>query len=75
MVFHPGVIRGMALCVPATALAHADRSLGAIVRLAADLGLPLCIENMFPGYGAFIETKPTSYLPPGKTPSPPCTYQ
>ena len=55
VVFHPGPIRGMAPFVPDTARKYARESLAAINRLATDLGMPLCIENMFPGYGAFFE--------------------
>lgn len=55
MVFHPGTIRGMAPYVPETARKYNLESLDVINRLATELGLPLCIENMFPGYGAFFE--------------------
>ena len=58
-VLHPGAIRGMAHYVPDTARAHCLRSLAAISRQAAALELPLCIENMFPGYGAYF--KPEEY--------------
>jgi len=55
VVLHPGTIRGMAHYIPDTARAHCLESLDAISRLAGDLGLPLCIENMFPGLGAYFE--------------------
>ncbi len=55
VVFHPGPIRGMAHFVPDTAMKYTLESLEAISRLATGLGTPLCIENMFPAYGAFFE--------------------
>ncbi len=61
VVFHPGAVRGMGHFVPDTARAYCLESLDAINHLAAGLGLPLCIENMFPGYGAYF--KPGEYEP------------
>jgi len=55
VVLHPGAIRGMGPFVPDTARAYGLESLAALDHLAAGLGLPLCIENMFPGYGAYFE--------------------
>jgi len=46
---------GMAHFVPEMAGGYGIESLEAIHHLANDLGLPLCIENMFPGYGAFFK--------------------
>ena len=54
-VFHPGAVRGMGHFVPDVARGYGLESLDVITRLAADLALPLCIENMFPGYGAYFE--------------------
>jgi len=55
VVFHPGAIRGMAHFVPDTAQRYGLQSIDAISQLAAELDLTLCIENMFPGYGAFFK--------------------
>jgi len=57
VVFHPGTIHGMAHFVPEIAGGFGLESLDAINHLANDLGVPLCIENMFPGYGAFFEAE------------------
>jgi len=55
VVFHPGVIHGMAHFAPDTARKYCLQSLDVINQLATELGLALCIENMFPGYGAYFE--------------------
>jgi len=55
VVLHPGAIRGMGHFVENEARSYGLQSLDAIVHLAAELALPLCIENMFPGYGAYYE--------------------
>ncbi len=55
VVFHPGPIRGMAHFVPDTARKYCLQSIDAINHLATELGLALCIENMFPDYGAYFE--------------------
>jgi sugar phosphate isomerase/epimerase len=55
VVFHPGAIHGMAHFVPDTARRCCLESIDAINHLATELDLTLCIENMFPGYGAFFE--------------------
>ena len=55
VVFHPGAIHGMAHFVPDTARRYCLQSLDAINHLATELDLTLCIENMFPGYGAFFK--------------------
>jgi len=55
VVFHPGVIHGMAHFVPDTARRHCLKSMDAINQFATKLDLTLCVENMFPGYGAFYE--------------------
>ncbi len=53
-VVHPGLIRGMALHVRDTALALAIDGIARIERHATDLGIGLCIENMFPALGGFF---------------------
>jgi len=55
ITFHPGAVRGMGHFVPDVARGYGLESLDTITRLAADLAMPLCIENMFPGYGAYFE--------------------
>ena len=55
VVFHPGAIHGMAHFAPDTARSYCLESMDAISQLAAELDLTLCVENMFPGYGAFFE--------------------
>jgi sugar phosphate isomerase/epimerase len=57
VVFHPGAVHGMGHFVPDVARAYGLASLDAIYRLAAELSLPLCVENMFPGYGAYYEAR------------------
>lgn len=54
-VVHPGTIDGLAVYVPDHAAALVLESLAAIYRRAEDLGIPLCIENMFSGLGPFVE--------------------
>lgn len=61
VVFHPGLIRGMGSHVLPTAKALAMESIAAVVDAGTALGLKLCIENMFPAYGAFFE--PDEYVP------------
>jgi sugar phosphate isomerase/epimerase len=41
--------------VKETALAHASQSLAAVIGRAENLGLGVCLENMFPKCGAFAE--------------------
>ncbi len=55
VVLHPGVIKGLALHVLDQALDLALESLGQIARCARALGTTVCVENMFPGVGPFIE--------------------
>lgn len=54
-VFHPGLIRGMGSHVLPMAKTLAMESIAAIADAGAATGLKLCIENMFPAYGAFFE--------------------
>ena len=62
VAFHPGAVRGMGHFVPDVARGYGLESLDAITRLAAELALPLCIENMFPGYGAYFEAEEYAVL-------------
>lgn len=55
VVLHPGHIGGMGIYVKETALAHANKSLVAIIDRAQTLGLCVCLENMFPKCRAFFE--------------------
>lgn len=55
VVLHPGHIGGMGSYVIETALAHANRSLVAVIERAQALGLCVCLENMFPRCRAFVE--------------------
>jgi sugar phosphate isomerase/epimerase len=54
-VVHPGYIDGLAVYVLDDALARARDSLDRFVRRAGELGLCLCIENMFPRLGPYVE--------------------
>jgi sugar phosphate isomerase/epimerase len=54
-VLHPGHIRGMGSFVREKAMALAVDSLSVVVEAAERIGLTLCLENMFPAYGAFFE--------------------
>ena len=48
VVAHPAVISGMGALVPELSRRYAFESLAAIASRAADLGICLCLENMFP---------------------------
>jgi sugar phosphate isomerase/epimerase len=48
VVAHPAAISGMGVFVPELARRHAYESLAVIVSKASELGLSLCLENMFP---------------------------
>ena len=54
-VVHPGYIDGMAVHVLAYALDLVMEGLEKIWMRSSQLGLPLCIENMFPRVGPFVE--------------------
>jgi sugar phosphate isomerase/epimerase len=47
VVLHPGHIGGLGVYVKETALAYANESLASIINRAQDLGLCVCLENMF----------------------------
>jgi sugar phosphate isomerase/epimerase len=55
VVLHPGHIGGLGVYVKEIALAYANESLASIIDRAEDLGLCVCLENMFPKCRAFIE--------------------
>jgi sugar phosphate isomerase/epimerase len=55
IVLHPGYIGGLGVFVQETALAYANNSLDAIISRAEELGLCVCLENMFPRCRAFVE--------------------
>ncbi len=55
VVAHPGYIDGMAVHVPDYALNLAMEALEKIWLRSRQLGLSLCIENMFPRVGPFVE--------------------
>ncbi len=55
VVLHPGHIGGLGVFVAETAMAHANKSLAAIIERAHELGLCVCLENMFPKCRAFVE--------------------
>jgi len=55
VVAHPGYIDGLAVHVLEYALDLAMEALEKIWMRSSQLGLPLCIENMFPRVGPFVE--------------------
>jgi sugar phosphate isomerase/epimerase len=55
VVLHPGRIGGLGLYVKEAAMALANESLAVIIDRAQELGLCVCLENMFPKCGAFVE--------------------
>ena len=57
VVAHPGYIDGLAVHVLDDALNLAMASLEKIWLRSSQLGLMLCIENMFPGVGPFVESE------------------
>ncbi len=54
-VVHPGYIEGMAVHVPGHAFSLAMEALEKIWLHSRQLGVLLCIENMFPRVGPFVE--------------------
>ena len=56
-VLHPSMISGLGAFVMETAKALALESLHLISEKAASLGIPLCLENMFPRYLSCFEPK------------------
>jgi sugar phosphate isomerase/epimerase len=57
VVLHPSMISGLGPFVMETAKALALESLDLIAEKAASLGIPLCLENMFPRYLSCFEPK------------------
>lgn len=55
IVAHPAHITGMGSYVLGTASRYAMQSLTAIIDKAESLGVPLCLENMFPRAGFCVE--------------------
>jgi sugar phosphate isomerase/epimerase len=60
VVLHPSYITGLSLVVPGQAKQYAMRSLETIVRRAHQLGLCICIENMFPQSHSLV--KPEDFV-------------
>jgi sugar phosphate isomerase/epimerase len=55
VVLHPGHISGLGLYVKESAMALANESLASIIGRSQQLGLCICLENMFPKCRAFFE--------------------
>jgi sugar phosphate isomerase/epimerase len=55
IVVHPGYIGGMGAFVMETSRKYAIESLAIISQKADDIGVVLCLENMFPRYLSFVE--------------------
>jgi sugar phosphate isomerase/epimerase len=55
VVVHPGYIGGMGAFVMDISRRYALESLAAISQKADELGIVLCLENMFPRYLSFVE--------------------
>ena len=53
-VLHPGYIGGLAVHVRERVLDHALESLGIIAERAKELGIPVCIENLFPQFSPYV---------------------
>ncbi len=54
VVLHPGTITGLAFYVPDLALSLAMQSLEIIWQRADQLGIPICLENMFAKISLFV---------------------
>jgi sugar phosphate isomerase/epimerase len=59
-VLHPGIIIGLGVFIMEESLKYALNSLEVIVAKADELGINLCLENMFPRYQSFFE--PESFV-------------
>jgi sugar phosphate isomerase/epimerase len=55
VVLHPSPIRGLAVHVKDQARRYAQKSLEAIVKKADQLGLCVCLENMFPQSNSLVD--------------------
>ena len=60
VVVHPGHIGGLGAYVMETAQAYGDESLTAIINRAQNLGLCVCLENMFPRCRSYF--KPDDFI-------------
>jgi len=60
VVLHPGHIGGLGAYVMETAMAYANESLAVVISRAQDLGLCVCLENMFPRCRSFF--KPADFV-------------
>ena len=56
-VLHPSFISGLGPFVMETAKAYAHESLCAIVKEATQLKIDICLENMYPRYLSFFDTR------------------
>jgi sugar phosphate isomerase/epimerase len=54
-VIHPGYIDGLAIHVVDEAMAYAMESLDQFIRRAGELGIALCLENLFSRLGPYVE--------------------
>ena len=55
VVLHPSIISGLGAFVMEETIRYADESLSAITSRAVEMGLTLCLENMFPRYGILYD--------------------
>ncbi|MEJ2100077.1 MAG: sugar phosphate isomerase/epimerase [Desulfobacterales bacterium] len=55
VVLHPGHIGGLGVYVKESAMALANKSLESIIDRSQELGLCVCLDNMFPKCRAFVE--------------------
>lgn len=61
VVLHPSAVSGLGAFVLETVRAYAHDSLAQIADAGERLGLTVCLENMFPRYGAYFE--PDEFIP------------
>ena len=55
VVLHPGHIGGLGVFIKESAMALANKSLESIIGRSQEVGLSVCLENMFPKCRAFVE--------------------
>ena len=55
VVVHPSIISGLGPFVVDLAMQYAAESLRMIIARSVELGLPICLENMFPRYHSYFE--------------------
>ena len=58
---HPGMVNGVGIFMKETVIGYAMDHLDGMVQRARELGVTLCLENMFPKYG--FMTEPDEFLP------------